>query len=405
MNIKKSNDNVSCLLFVFLLIRYTIAYNAYFRTNRKVWLLISGIVGVCLLYKILSQNTVVRMSYYAWWTIAMYAFFALSTIWSINRVFSSNLKTLAMIYIMGVLLSFVVNSMQDLKRLMFANYLAQILCGIYVFTSVDRSVLGEQRIGADMEGLWNSNNISQVMCFGAFLSLYYFETAKRKIYKIISLVTFIFFGYLILYCGSRSGLFLFFIGVISYLCIRSKRSGRVRGILIGLVLIMATYYLVINYEPLYNVIGIRMDNMMNGLLGSGTGEESFNTRYSMIINGLQWFLERPLFGYGIENFGYLYYRKFGVFVYAHNNFIELLVSGGIIGVVLYYSIYIYIFIKLWTPAVRERDRLAACMLAMTFSQFMIQFVSVVNYYKTYSNMVLLLANIYIIIRKRKDMFQ
>lgn len=64
--------------------------------------------------------------------------------------------------------------------------------------------------------------------------------------------------------------------------------------------------------------------------------------------GLEWFVKKPWFGYGLDGFRAMYANVYGVSqtaYYAHNNFIELLVDLGLVGFVLYYLLYVFIFIK------------------------------------------------------------
>ena len=402
---KKGNantSNISIFLFILMTVRYTIAYNEHFRTNQRLWLLISAVVAIFFLYKIVCHRAIVQPSYFVWWSIAVYAYFSLSILWSISKEFSKGSYPLAMACIMGSLTSFVVTNRKDLKRLMVINSIALVACGLYVRSAVDPDTFRVSRIGQSMEGLWNSNGISLTMCMGAMISFYFFDTTKRKILKLVNFLFFVFFVYLILYCGSRSGLLVLLISILSYLILKAKGFRRVWVIIAGIIAIAALYYLIMNYEPLYLVIGNRVENAINGVIGKGTSEDSFNIRHNMIVNGFRWFLRRPVFGYGLDNFRVLYYQNYGKMAYGHNNFIELLVDGGLVGIGIYYSMYFYIFYQLWTFAVKEKDRLSIYLLCSCLGNFVVSFFSVINYTSTECNMMLLMSNIYIMIRKREE---
>ena len=398
----RKDSNISGILFVFMTIRYTIAYNQHFRTDQKLWLMVSAVVAVFFLYKIASHRAIVQTSYFVWWAIAVYSYFACSILWAVTKDFKSQLKTLAMIFIMGILTSFVITSRHDLKKLMVINSTALVLCGVYILTAIDRDVFGVKRIGQSMEGIWNSNGVSQIMCTGALICFYFFDTAKRKLVRLVNLIFFGFFVYLILYCGSRSGLMILFISVLFYLFLKSKGFRHIWVVIAGIVLIMATYYLIMHYEPLYLVIGTRVEDAINGVSGSGTSDSSFNSRHKMIVSGFRWFLQRPLFGYGLDNFRTLYYLNYWQSSYAHNNFVELLVDEGIVGTGIYYSMYFYIFHQLWASAAKEKDRLSIYLICGCLGNFIASFISVINYTNTECNMLLLMANIYIMIRKREQ---
>jgi O-antigen ligase len=76
--------------------------------------------------------------------------------------------------------------------------------------------------------------------------------------------------------------------------------------------------------------------------------ESFVERARFIRKGAALMAESPLFGQGLESFRWLS----GEGKYAHNNFIELGVSLGLIGVILYYAFPLVILVS----ALRDRGR-------------------------------------------------
>jgi len=71
-------------------------------------------------------------------------------------------------------------------------------------------------------------------------------------------------------------------------------------------------------------------------LGEGEVGLSAKARSDMIRFGWHYFLENPLGGIGIGNATAIYGS------YLHNNYIELLCCGGIIGFVIYYSRYLFL---------------------------------------------------------------
>ena len=104
--------------------------------------------------------------------------------------------------------------------------------------------------------------------------------------------------------------------------------------------------------------------------------------------------ERTLMiGYGIEfmqgllwlgncfnSFSILFGNITGWYTYSHNNFIELLVNTGVIGLLLYYSLTFYILKSLWKSALRNGDTLAQILFLYTFISFILDYamVSYVN---------------------------
>lgn len=65
-------------------------------------------------------------------------------------------------------------------------------------------------------------------------------------------------------------------------------------------------------------------------------ESSVYERNAMVDRGLEIWQERPLFGFGIDSFRYIS----GFETYSHNNFIDLMVGTGIIGLFIYLAIHL-----------------------------------------------------------------
>ena len=87
-------------------------------------------------------------------------------------------------------------------------------------------------------------------------------------------------------------------------------------------------------------------NRMSGLISYLTGGEDVDAS-SMVRNmyfdiGWKQFLQTPFVGVGMNNSMILLSQQAGHATYLHNNYIELAACGGIIGVISYYSMFVYI---------------------------------------------------------------
>lgn len=98
------------------------------------------------------------------------------------------------------------------------------------------------------------------------------------------------------------------------------------------------------------------------------------TVWNMALIGAQ---ERPIFGWGQENFNYVFNENYKASMYAqepwfdrvHNQFLDWLIAGGIVGFLLYLSLYIFALWYLWrgdTFDVRERAIFAGLLAAYGF---------------------------------------
>ena len=95
----------------------------------------------------------------------------------------------------------------------------------------------------------------------------------------------------------------------------------------------------------------RMSNMVEAFTGTG-GDSSTIIRLALVDIGWDLFYQSPITGVGINNpsvYTFFVYGKDNY--YLHNNYIELLAGTGIIGLLAYYSMYLYVAYNL----IRYRD--------------------------------------------------
>jgi O-antigen ligase len=112
----------------------------------------------------------------------------------------------------------------------------------------------------------------------------------------------------------------------------------IRNALLSIAVIVTGWYAMMYIPFLYNLLGRRIESMLAGFLGLST-DASTSTRLRLIRIGWAWFLQRPWVGYGLGNFGAMNLTLNNSVLYAHNNYIELLVDSGLIGTFIYYSLY------------------------------------------------------------------
>ena len=82
-----------------------------------------------------------------------------------------------------------------------------------------------------------------------------------------------------------------------------------------------------------DVVLTRLEQSLEG------NSSSTELRMKFITFGWDKFLESPILGYGIEHFEILYSDRYSVRLPSHNNYIQLLTSFGIIGLILWYYSY------------------------------------------------------------------
>lgn len=105
----------------------------------------------------------------------------------------------------------------------------------------------------------------------------------------------------------------------------------------------------------------------------------------------------PLIGYGINNYRPLLKESFGFETYSHNTPIELAISVGILGIIIYYSIFVILFVKLFRNYRRTKNIdnlfLIACLPAIIIIGWYMQL-----YFDIFAHFFLILMLCYVQIR-------
>ena len=202
---------------------------------------------------------------------------------------------------------------------------------------------------------------------------------------------------------SRKALVFLIAGILGYAFVKaqkSKKSILIKGfkILLWVLILAFVLYLILQLE-IFDGIRDRMERMLNAVVGNGKADHSTILRKNLRTLGLTWFLKYPIGGIGIANPHILANQYYAFDAYLHDNFVELLCGGGIIGFCLYYAMYVYLFSQLWKYRKVDKQRVAffalwlGLMLAMNFGM--------VTYYSKAQNFYLMIHFVNVFDLKRK----
>lgn len=161
--------------------------------------------------------------------------------------------------------------------------------------------------------------------------------------------------------GSRKMLFVWLayaLLLLEQLRFRLKRSSLTTAALLMLLPFLA--WGVIEYggavtEPLSEL------TFYQRLEGTLEGRET-GTRSGMIVEALRLWWERPIAGYGIDQFRYAN-RLYGT--YSHNNYTEMLANFGVLGLLAFYLLYAVLAVRALRALIDGR-RVAWVVLAIVF---------------------------------------
>ena len=143
--------------------------------------------------------------------------------------------------------------------------------------------------------------------------------------------------------GSRKGLIILVGGILCLIVLHTwRKEHSIRSILkiFGWLLVISLGFAFVLNLPAFGVVKDRLINVFTLLSGDTDVDKSLLSRSNFIKVGISIFKDHPLLGVGIDNARLFNYRN----VYLHNNFVEMLADGGLIGFGIYYSMYIYLFV-------------------------------------------------------------
>ena len=98
--------------------------------------------------------------------------------------------------------------------------------------------------------------------------------------------------------------------------------------------------------------------------------------------GMEFFSQKPIFGYGLGASYFLTRSvRFSVVNYFHNNYVEMLVAGGVFGFILYHAEFIKCAFRSWKN--RKYNMFAKLLLSLLLIYFVLQIGQVTVYYATF----------------------
>lgn len=172
---------------------------------------------------------------------------------------------------------------------------------------------------------------------------------KNTLIKIGILLTFA------ILTGRRKIFLLLFVSLIigTYLFYSSKGIKQAfKGIIMGIIGVCIIWFMIMKIPVLYEFLGRRLQNAFMVIFENDNGmDSSINMRNQLTVKAINAWKNNIVFGQGYNAFSKIYNN--GGY-YSHNNYLELLVSFGVLGTGIYYMKYIYLLIKIWISQLQKK---------------------------------------------------
>lgn len=244
---------------------------------------------------------------------------------------------------------------------------------------------------------FNSNKIGMYLSISG-LAAFHFALMKnnKRFYFLLP----VFIGVVFL-TGSRKAFLMLIIGMgLLYYFNKGKNiQKKIVAIIVAVIITIIFYFLVMNIDFFYDILGHRIESIFSAIfLDSGNLDYSSRIRSQMVDIGMILFADNPLLGSGLGSYTVLS----GFSTYSHNNYIELLVSLGMVGLFLYYGFVLYIVLKL----VREKSSPIRNLLLVLFILFLIIDYGLVSYNGPLYQLIIALGySVVRILKKKKQLIE
>jgi len=191
----------------------------------------------------------------------------------------------------------------------------------------------------------------------------------------------------VLYYTATRGAILGLLGgllVIAVLNIRNNEDkfARKMGIatLVGLLFLVGGFFLIRNTNFVLNSPVLSRFSSLSSL---GTEEIKRQGRYYVWPMAIEGFKERPLLGWGQENFTYVFQKHYSPEMFhlepwfdrAHNIFLDWMVAGGLLGLLSYLFLYVALLFSIWKKTTNwsyaEKSILTGLVAAYFFHNFFV----------------------------------
>lgn len=310
----------------------------------------------------------------------LFALFSLaSSLWAVNAGYAIEkgvtILELLVVYTLLYKAYYYADTERLLKIIMWAGFILGIYTVIFVGIDTLQDTLQEE--GRLENSFANVNSIGMACCSSIIIAFYLFKKKRNYIHLIFCLPSIM----IIAGSGSRKALVMLILGLLFVFLYQNskKRYGKRFLKIVGSLLILAIIAYAGIESGIFDGAMSRMDGLIASITGKGEIDSSTALRSYYKLIGIEQFCDTPILGIGMGNARILALSATGHDCYLHCNYVELAANGGIIGLILYYWIYIPIIKKEFRA--RKIDFYAPIILFLVFLHLVMDYGAVSYYSK------------------------
>lgn len=264
------------------------------------------------------------------------------------------------------------------------------------FIGVGRLASMDEESGRLIGG-FNANTMGMLASSAILINFYYFMEKKHRKMMFMAIPAI----YLIAASQSRKAIFMLVAGVLLLYFIRNMRGKKDNLIpvlrfffFLGIVI---TIFFFLSKASMFTGTMNRLEGFIASITGEGDVDSSTSKREFMREIGWIQFSRTPLLGIGMGCARILSMKAMDSDGYLHCNYAELAADGGLIGLISYYSIYLYVLFK--EIKYFKLDKMSALIITLVIVRLITDW-GMVSYYNKETYFLLMIYFLHISYCKR-----
>lgn len=318
--------------------------------------------------------------------ICIYCLF--SCIWAINPngALSRSYSMLQFLIFFSMLMAYFIKleSIDPLLDIVMWSGYAVSIYTIYYYGGISKIMnylVASQRLENQFCNVNLIGMLCAVACIIQFYKILYFKSYFSSCFMLPAIIV-------LAACQSRKSIIMLVLGIVAVIILKNiNNKNWIISTFKTIISLFILFYVIKHLLSLeiFSGLNYRLASLFSGFTAEGmSANSSTATRFNYIDIGFQYFLDRPLFGYGFASSSTILLSETSDSTYFHNNFIELLVNGGVVGFSLYYFNYLYLIYNLIKYRKHSVKQTGICLIILFILLLMdygiVSFVEKIQYF-------------------------